>query len=105
MCMMLCCAASQNMYLLTLLPFAMKDFFDCLEDNVYWNLILTLRNICNILLAFEVSIEQLGLLRTLIFEYLEERKNRFPEVSLKPKHHFLSHYPYFIKQFGPIRHL
>ena len=29
----------------------------------------------------------------------------FPEHKLTTKHHFLSHYPYLIKCFGPLRHL
>lgn len=28
----------------------------------------------------------------------------FPNVPLRPKHHFFTHYPYLIKKFGPIRH-
>ena len=37
-----------------------------------------------------------------IEEYLEARTSLFPEAPLRPKHHYLTHYPQHILQFGPL---
>ncbi|XP_031339512.1 uncharacterized protein LOC116181630 [Photinus pyralis] len=96
--------ASQNMMLLLLFPFVFHDD-DNLHVSAIWKLILCLRRICLLLLSFKISLNQVALLKTLITEYLEDRQTLFPNVSLKPKHHFMSHYPYLTRQFGPLRHL
>ncbi len=49
--------------------------------------------------------DQIGYLRVLIEEYLLSRKQAFPHHWLKPKHHYMSHYPELIIQFGPLIHL
>ncbi|XP_071852460.1 uncharacterized protein [Apostichopus japonicus] len=38
----------------------------------------------------------------LIEEYLESRHRLFPERRMRPKHHFLNHYPMLILQFGTL---
>ena len=43
-----------------------------------------------------------GYLEIIIQEYLESRKCLFPETTLKPKHHFMRHYPVLILKFGPL---
>ncbi|KAI2643064.1 hypothetical protein H4Q32_029533 [Labeo rohita] len=40
-----------------------------------------------------------------IQEYLETRKHLFPSDKLKPKHHYLLHYPSLIMRLGPLVHL
>lgn len=97
--------ATQNLWILILLPFAIKEKGNDLFTDPAWNFLLILRNIVNILLSFKVSIGQLGLLKYLISEYMENRQMLFPNDFLKPKHHFLLHYPYLTRQFGPLRHL
>jgi len=34
--------------------------------------------------------------------YVEERADLFPMVALRPKHHYLLHYPWLIMKFGPL---
>lgn len=58
-----------------------------------------------ILLSYKLSNSQLTYLRYLIHEYIDQRQSLFPDVSIKPKHHYLLHYPQLIKQFGPLRYL
>ena len=41
-------------------------------------------------------------LRVKIEKYLETRASLFPETPLRPKHHYLTHYPHHILQFGPL---
>lgn len=95
--------ASQNMLLLNIFPFLVLGLVK--TPNECWNLLLILRKICSLCLAFQLSVGQISLLRELLFEYIECRTRLFPDVPLKPKHHYILHYPYLILQFGPLRHL
>lgn len=45
---------------------------------------------------------QIAILSTAIDEYLENRFTLFPDNRMKPKHHFLKHYPLLILIFGPL---
>jgi len=44
-------------------------------------------------------------LQCIIEEYVTYRKLLFPYVTLKPKHHFLVHYPGLILNFGQLMHM
>lgn len=94
---------SQNTLLLNIFPLLALNLVKM--PNEYWNLMQLLRKICNLCLAVQLSIGQISVLRELLFEYIEYRKKLFPNEKLKPKHHYILHYPYLIKQFGPLRHL
>lgn len=98
-------SASEMLYILYILPLILLEKIDLLENISSWQSILHLRKIVNILMAFKLSVNQIAILRCLINEYIEMRRNLFPDIKLKPKHHFLMHYPYLIQQFGPLRHL
>ena len=75
------------------------------EDDNVWLLYLTLRQILDILFASEVEIGELKLLEVLIAEYLEMHTVLFPHVTLKNKHHHLTHYPRLILEVGPLHRL
>lgn len=98
--------ASQNLYLLNILPFALINISDQINIHAkqHWEMILLLREICMIIFAFSISSDQIAILKSLIAEYLEARQNLFPQQKLKPKHHYLQHYPHLIRIFGPLRH-
>lgn len=83
----LCGSASENLKLLQILPIVIHDCILHVEDEV-WQMILNLRKICDILLA----------------QYMYSRKTIFSEIKLRPKHHYLCHYPYLIVKFGPLKH-
>lgn len=99
--------ASQNLYLINILPFLvfLKIDTNRLFNSEYWHAILILRKICNLLLCLQISIDQIAILKSLIEEYLELRVKLFETVPLRPKHHYLLHYPYLTKLYGPLRHL
>lgn len=101
--------ASQNLYVLNCLPFALYSKVSSkaknLEFEKAWVLLLKIRTIVNMVLSFNLTVEHIAFLKTLIFEYISERSASFPNDKLKPKHHFLCHYPHLIKCFGPLRHL
>lgn len=63
---------------------------------------ILLKEIVDLSTAQCISLTQISCMRHTIFEYLEMRVKLFPEVILRPKHHYLTHYPYLIKQFGPL---
>lgn len=67
-----------------------------------WQLTLQLKDIVELICTQKISVSQVAYLDVLIQEYLESRKAVFPEVNLKPKHHYLRHYPGLILKFGPL---
>jgi len=68
------------------------------------DLYLTMRKVIDIMLSTSLGENKFLLLETLIGEmnnmYLKYSKN-----NLKPKFHFLTHYPSMIRKHGPVIHL
>lgn len=93
------------LYILNSIPLALYDKIPNLECCQEYELILSMRKIVNVMLAFRLSIDQIAVLKNDIKQYLELRISLFPDVMLKPKHHFLEHYPKLIQDFGPLRHM
>lgn len=93
--------AIQNWNLLRLLPVLIGDKVQNHEDEV-WQLALQLKDIVDLICAQNISLSQIAYLDILIQEYLELRKMMFPEIQLKPKHHYLRHYSALILKFGPL---
>lgn len=93
--------AVQNWNLLRLLPVLIGDKIQDPEDDV-WQLALQLKDIVDLICAQKISLSQVTYLDVIIQEYLEARMCLFPESPLKPKHHFLRHYPELILKFGPL---
>ncbi|XP_067206995.1 uncharacterized protein [Linepithema humile] len=78
---------------------------DCIPVNdEYWNLYLYLRNIGDIINLRYFNKDCITLLKTLITEHHELYIQLFGE-TLKPKHHFLLHYPRTIELIGPLRNV
>ena len=71
------------------------------EDDV-WQLTLQLKDIVDMICAQKISLSQVAYLNIVIQEYLESIKCLFPESRLKPKHHFMRHYPELTLKFGPL---
>lgn len=94
--------ASQMWCLIRVLPFLIGDFIP--KGNRFWELILKLRKIMDIVFAPKVTKGQCIFLRSLIEEHHTHFKSVFPDVKLIPKHHFLVHYPFMMDQVGPLVH-
>jgi hypothetical protein len=92
--------AVQNWVFLRLLPLIIGKYVDV--SNEVWQLLILLKNIVNIICSPSISSGQIVFLKWLIDDYLDTRRKLFPNCSLKPKHHYLSHYPWLITQFGPL---
>ena len=93
--------AVQNWCLLRNLPLIIGKRIRDIEDNV-WSLCMMLRHIVELVCANKISAGQITYLRTLTTDYLDLRCLAFPEVQLRPKHHYLEHYADLIVKFGPL---
>lgn len=70
-----------------------------------WQLCLKLREIVELVCAPKIHTNHVAYLNVLIREYVQMRVDIFPDSPIKPKHHFLLHYPDLILKFGPLIHL
>lgn len=96
--------ASQVRRVLLIFPLAIFDLIKNIEDEV-WLLVLHLQEICSLICAPALSFGQVALLREKLNEYFLLRVKCFPDIKLRPKHHYISHYPSLILFFGPLKHL
>ncbi len=94
--------AVQNWCLLRVLPLLIGDRIKKPTENSVWKLILLLREIVVHVCSPAITPDQVAYLGVLIEEYIQSRVELFPEFNLKPKHHYLCHYPELIIQFGPL---
>ena len=85
--------------LLRLLPLMVGDFIP--QNNVYWEFFLELRQVCDILFAQKWSVGMFEQFRELYAEHQRNFVRLFPQLTLIPKHHFLSHYGLFAETTGP----
>lgn len=92
----------QNFCFLRVLPVLIGDKIQNPMDNDVWQLVLQLRQIVELLCAPKITAGQVAYLKALIEEYLQCRKEIFPDMPLKLKHHYLSHYPDLTMCFGPL---
>lgn len=87
---------------LRLLPLYIGDRIKDPVDNQVWQLCLKLREVVELICAPKISQGQIAYLKILIEDYIQSRSTLFPDSPLKPKHHYLVHYPDLIVQFGPL---
>lgn len=74
-----------------------KDF-----NDPVWQTILLLSEIVEIVCAPTIHKTHISYLKALIDQYLTLRSEYFPAIPLRPKHHYLSHYPELMLEFGPL---
>lgn len=94
--------AVQNWCFLRLLPLFVGDKIVNPTENEVWQLVLLLRQIVELICAPAISTDQVAYLQVLIDEYIHFRRVTFPDFPLKPKHHYICHYPELIVHFGPL---
>ncbi|KAF7641351.1 hypothetical protein LDENG_00283860, partial [Lucifuga dentata] len=93
--------AAENWSLLRLLPIIIGEKIRDTEDPV-WQLTVHLKELVELICAPKIALSQVALLNVLIGKYLETRKELFPDDKLKPKNHYIVHYPALILKFGPL---
>ncbi|XP_011879293.1 PREDICTED: uncharacterized protein LOC105568321, partial [Vollenhovia emeryi] len=72
------------------------------EDVESWHLYLKLKSIVDIVSTPYVNLRSLSYLSILISEQHEMYLTVFPNVTLKPKHHYMLHYPQVMRRVGPL---
>lgn len=97
-------SAHQNQYFLLLFPIIMLDF-DIDQNSNIWKMLVLLVEITRLSSSPKINDMQVNYLSHIIVEYMELRKKCFENVSLRPKHHFVSHYPNLIREFGPLQRM
>lgn len=73
------------------------------ENDEVWNFILILIKIVDLLLSYKFTESSIQYLEQLIKDHNSAYCTLFNN-TLKPKHHFLIHYPNIIRESGPPRH-
>ncbi|XP_076059717.1 uncharacterized protein LOC143036354 [Oratosquilla oratoria] len=63
---------------------------------------LYLKSIVELVCAPAIAQGQIVFLASLIEGYIDYRATIFPNINLRPKYHFLCHYPELIVRFGPL---
>jgi len=93
-------SASQNWFFLRIVPILL---FGCVDvsDEVYQTLLL-LREVVEHVMAPCISRGQVAYMDVIIKDYLQHRKDLFPDVKLRPKHHYMLHYASLTLKFGPL---
>lgn len=96
--------AWQIFIFLKLFPLLIMDYLPDFEDDIdeVWICLLRLIEIAEIACAPKIHKSCIPYLKKIIDEYLSLRMKLFPDVKLRPKHHFLTHYPELILHYGPL---
>lgn len=92
--------AHENWSLLRVLPLLVGSHAP--DGDPAWGLILYLKAIVEISFSPVVSRSAIAFLDMLIQEHKLLLRETFPDFTLKPKHHFIEHYPYLMTCFGPL---
>lgn len=92
--------AVQNWVFLRLFPLLIGDLVD--SDDEVWQTYLCLKEIVQMVCSPKLSHSDIGYLRVLIEDYIEYRQRLFADVKVRPKHHYLLHYPELMVEFGPL---
>ena len=68
-------------------------------------MLLTLHKLVQLICAPALNVNNVCYLNLCIHEYIAKRQFLFPDVPLRPKHHYITHYPYMILQYEPLSKL
>lgn len=94
--------AAQTWCLLRLLPLMIGDLVP--EGNKHWELLLSLLSCMELMFSPQLTQGAVIFLAYLIQEHHCLFLELYPERHLKPKHHFMLHYPGAIRKLGPVIH-
>ena len=92
--------AAQSWCLVRHFPLLFGDLFQ--EEDQFLDLILLLLQIMEIVFCREVSIGQIVLMDSLIFQHHTLFRELFPNTNMINKHHHKVHYPTCMKMVGPM---
>lgn len=91
---------AENWTLLRMLPFLIGDKVD--ESELLWLVLMELKDIVEIVFAPILTEELIANLDSKIGYHRRLLREAFPDVNIKPKAHYLEHYPQLIRCYGPL---
>lgn len=94
--------AAQAWCMLRLLPLMVGSKVP--RGDPVWEILLVLSDVVEYSTSTKCSPEQADMLADLIEEFLTRYFTEFPTLPMKPKFHFLIHYPQMMLKFGPLVH-
>ena len=86
--------------LIRLAPLILGEYVEI--DNEYWNLLVLFCQLTDRLCVLEFSNSGLVYLDQFLLSIFSKYMLIFPDVIIKPKAHFIQHYPQIISRFGPL---
>ena len=93
-------SASEMWTLMQYLPVMIGDRVP--EDDQHWKLLLSLSDCMSMIFAPAINREATYYLQQIIKDHLELFVDVFPGVKVRPKQHYLTHYPRCIRLVGPL---
>jgi len=93
----------ENFTLLRLLPVLIGSRVP--DGDHIWEILMDLKEIAELAVSQTFTDESIQYLACKIVDHRQLLQYVFPNFRLRPKHHFLEHYPDLIKCFGPLVHL
>lgn len=93
----------ENSTLLRLLPLMVGSKVP--EGDEAWAILMDLKEIVQLVLSPSFTEESIHYMQTKISDHRQVLKAVFPDFKLRPKHHYIEHYPELTKRFGPLVHL
>lgn len=93
----------ENSTLLRLLPLMVGSKVP--EGDEAWAILMDLKEIVQLVLSPSFTEESIQYMQTKICDHRQVLKAVFPDFKLRPKHHYIEHYPELTKCFGPLVHL
>lgn len=76
---------------------------DIPENDQTLQIVLLLKDILEIALALKFTEDSFNFLDAKIAEHIHLLFTVFPHFTLRPKHHYIEHYPQLIRMYGPLR--
>lgn len=94
--------AHENWCLLRMMPLMIGDKVP--EDKPAWEVLMNLKDVVELVMAPLHTDETIGYMHSKISEHRYRYFEVFPEEKVRPKHHFLEHYPWLTTVYGPLVH-
>ena len=92
--------ASEMWRFLHLLPLFIGDFVP--DECIHWQNYIAFLDVLDRLCAPSFCESELIILTAIINEFFKNYLELYPDQNLKPKAHFICHYPEMIRRFGPL---
>ena len=73
------------------------------NEDIVWTFLSAMVEMYRLICATTITKNQTTVLQHYINVHFKLRKECFPEILLRPKHHFISHYPDLIRKLGPLK--